>query len=88
MEKLGNYEDQSIDILKKQGKPKIKELAEKYDDVEKVDKLIATQQGVNEVANIMTTNLQKMLKNQEDLGVFTHLTYIFILFFIEFERKS
>lgn len=80
MEKLGNYEDQSIDILKKQGKPKIKELAEKYDDVEKVDKLLATQEGVNQVANIMTTNLQKMLKNQEDLGVLLIYKNTFIIF--------
>ena len=55
--------------MKKQGKTKLKELAEKYNDVEKVDKLLATQQGVNEVAGIMTNNIQKMLKNQDDLGV-------------------
>ena len=33
MEKLGNYEDSSIEILKKKGKPKLKELADKYNDV-------------------------------------------------------
>lgn len=69
MEKLGNYEDQSIEILRKQGKQKIKELAEKYNDVDKMDKLLAAQQGVNEVAGIMTNNIQKMLNNQENLGV-------------------
>ena len=69
MEKLGNYEDSSIDILKKQGKPKLKELADKFNDVEKVDKLLAAQDSVNQVAGVMNNNLQKMLDNQQQLGV-------------------
>ena len=69
MEKLGNYEDQTIEILKRQGKPKLKELADKYQDAEKVDKLLAAQSNVNEVAGIMTNNLTKMLDNQKDLHV-------------------
>ena len=69
LDKLGNYEDQSIDILKKQGKPKLKELAEKYNDVEKIDKLLAVQENVTQVAGVMNNNLQKMLNNQQDLGV-------------------
>lgn len=69
MEKLGNYEDSSIEILKKQGKPKLKELADKYNDVDKVDKLLAAQESVNQVAGVMNNNLQKMLDNQKDLGV-------------------
>jgi len=71
---LGNYENCSIaEILKHQktqGRSKLQELAEKYNDLEKINKLAMAQQGVNEVAGIMTTNIQKMLDNQKDLNVF------------------
>ncbi len=69
MEGLGNYENETIDNLKRQVKNKLKESASKYDDLKSLDKIAKAQASVTEVQNIMTNNITKMMENRSGLDV-------------------
>lgn len=73
LEQLGNYENESIDTLKKQMRNKLKELIVKYEDLKALDKLAKAQANVKEVETIMSSNIGKMFENQAGLTVFLNM---------------
>ena len=59
--------DDSTKELDSNGRQKLKEIIEKYQDKEKIDKIAAIQQDVNECKVEVKKNIDKMVQNVEDV---------------------
>ena len=69
IEKIPNYFAESDVTISAKAKTFLPNIAMKFDDLKKIDKLFEAQNTVDEISRTMTTNLSKVMNNTENLHV-------------------